>query len=183
MKQRYKYLILGHSRSGTNYSANLFRQNGIDIGHEKMGKDGTSSWLMAVRAHKYPWGVDGITRDQCEFDTIIHVMRKPIDVINSVAFTEKPESQAFKRKFIDIQGNQFERAVRSYYGWTKLIQKQKPDHTIKVENLMEFMKFEIAGEITNKRPHVSITEEELRKEVSDEVWDMYVWLNEFYDNL
>jgi rhodanese-related sulfurtransferase len=47
-------LIAGHPRTGTGYAAALCRQLGVDVGHEKLGASGISSWMFAVDAEANP---------------------------------------------------------------------------------------------------------------------------------
>ncbi len=181
MKKRKRFLITGHSRSGTGYAASLFSANGFDIGHERMGRDGTSSWLMAVEAISYPWTQD--RRQDYEFDTVIHVVREPLDVVCSSAITEKPKSLAFRSKFVHIEGGMLEGAIRSYYGWTRIIQEQKPDMTVRVGELQSRMGFQNPARERNARPHRTVTRDELKDQVSAEAWDMFLWLEQFYNTL
>lgn len=73
---------LGHPRSGTAFTADLLQQNGLDVGHEYLKKDGIVSWEIASLRSELPWG-DGVT----EFDAgskIFLVARSPLDALNSV---------------------------------------------------------------------------------------------------
>lgn len=180
--KEYKYLILAHPRSGTGYMANLFKLNGLDVGHEYMGKDGTSNWQFAVCAEKYPYDVDGIRRQDVSFETVIHVIRKPIDAINSIAFTEE-RSEAFRAEYVPIIGNVFERAVLSYYGWNRLIAAQQPHKTIKLETAQQDLGFENGSDIVNARPHDVLGEEQLLNNISHEVLWYYNKLKEWHSNL
>lgn len=80
MKKK-KVLITGCGRSGTKYIAFVLRRWGLDVPHERMGRDGCASWCMAVDAEKTPFG------ESCrnyEFEHIFHQVRNPLAVIASI---------------------------------------------------------------------------------------------------
>lgn len=159
-------LITGHARSGTKYMAELFKKNGLDIGHEQLGKDGTSNWQQAATADFYEWGERVPTRGNIEWSEVIYVMRNPIDLINSVAFTEQP-SQEFRRRFYEPSNNIFEDAIRSIYAWDKMIESMNPTARLKLEFAPLYLGFQrdvIAP--VNVRSHYSVTEGQLMSLVS-----------------
>jgi hypothetical protein len=88
---RKKLLVTGCARSGTQFSAVLFDQLGLGIGHEKMGRDGIASWCMAVDAEWVPWGE---VRTRFCFEHVFHQVRHPLAVIRS-SLTLKPRSWQF----------------------------------------------------------------------------------------
>jgi len=176
------YLILAHPRSGTGYMSALFKANGFDVGHEVMGSHGTSNWQFAVKAKEYPFDIDGIKRQDVIFDRVYHVIRKPIDAINSIAYTEQ-RSEEFRALYVPLIGNAFERAVLSYYGWNKIIASQLPDYTIKLETAQKDLHFKNGCAITNTREHESLTDYELRFNLSPEILWYYEKLNEWYNSL
>ena len=55
-------LFVGHPRSGTGFAAELSAQFGLDIGHERDGADGISSWMFAVDADENPWALSPAAR-------------------------------------------------------------------------------------------------------------------------
>jgi hypothetical protein len=67
-----KLLILGHPRTGTLYTAIVLRMLGLDIGHEREGKDGMVS------------GIFGPNIDFGSFDKIIHQIKNPERAIPSI---------------------------------------------------------------------------------------------------
>jgi len=75
-------LITGCPRSGTKYIACLLEELGLDVRHEAMGRDGISSWCLAVPAAAVPWGPASAGRS---FDIVLHQVRNPIDVIPSMS--------------------------------------------------------------------------------------------------
>lgn len=77
-----KLLVTGCPRSGTKYAATLLQELGLDVRHEQLGRDGISSWCLAVDAGAVPWGPP---RRDLTFRTTIHQVRNPIDVIPSLS--------------------------------------------------------------------------------------------------
>lgn len=81
-------LLTGCGRSGTGYIARLLCAAGLDIGHETMGRDGISSWMLAVDADRAPWGP---LRRHLRFEQILHQTRHPLECISSLQ-TLRPDS-------------------------------------------------------------------------------------------
>lgn len=152
-----KYLIIGHPRCGTGFMSKLFKKNNLEVGHEKMGANGTSDWQYAIQDEKcFPW-TKGVRIDY-QFDKIIHNIRDPFTAIPSIAFTETPDSgeqswltdsekywtkisEQFRRKYVKFTNtNPFENAARSFLGWNKIIENQNPDLTVRIEYAFEDLK-------------------------------------------
>lgn len=177
-----KYLITGHPRSGTKYMSELFKNNGHDIGHEEMGKDGTSNWQMAVYANEYPYKVnDNFTRMDIDFDVLIQVIRNPIDAVSSIAFTEQP-SEWFRAKYVSIYGNFVERAILSYVGWNKLILAQNPDYILPLEKAAEILKFNDV-EKANERGHYDLKHEQIKEIVNKDIYELLLRFEAYYNTL
>ena len=175
-------LITGHPRSGTKYMADLYQRNGYEIGHEALGKDGTSNWQQAAFADFYEWGEKVPTRGNIEWSEIIYVMRKPIDLINSVAFTEQP-SQEFRRRFYAPSDNIFADAIRSVNEWDKLIEDMNPTKRIKLEFAPLYLGFQRDLLPQNVRGHFSVTEKDLEHLVDLRTWWLFGKINEKYHSL
>ncbi len=167
-----KYLIIGHPRCGTGFMSKLFKKNGIDVGHEIMGKGGTSDWQYAIPDAKcFPW-TTGVRADH-KFDYVIHNIRDPFTAIPSIVFTETPQpkeqswrtvSEHFRRHFVNLPNNNiFDNAARSYLGWNKLITDQKVSNkVVRIENAMEDLNLpeisvSLGDKKVNSRPHQDMT--------------------------
>ena len=151
-----RFLITGHPRTGTGYSAGLLRQLGFDIGHECSGEDGLSSWMFAVDAEVYPFSGDHLssTRRHLAWDYLLHVVRDPVTAIPSIIRDSNWSNQSynFRRAHIlasngidlDQYESVFERAVVSLMQWTRIIQDLRPDCWFRLEDgheaLLRFMK-------------------------------------------
>ena len=144
-----KILCIGHPRCGTTSLSYYLNQMGYKIGHENMGRDGTSSWLLAVKDNKYPYG-NVINIESYKFEKIIHVVRNPFDAIPSIILENKyspsNKSYNFRRKHINNVFNinlpeidinkitlleDIEIAIKTYIYWNKLceLNLHNPIHT------------------------------------------------------
>jgi hypothetical protein len=148
-----KLLITGCGRSGTFYSAEVWRQLGLDIRHERpighhgvMGEDGAASWLMAVNDPNPPFGTSAV---DYEFDIVVHQVRHPLKVIASVAqfilgkgrfAKEYIQANVPQTKILDdeLSLNTHQQlilqAARYWYYWN-LISEEKATVTVQVEQL------------------------------------------------
>lgn len=172
-------LITGHPRSGTGYASEMFKHYGFDIGHEKMGSDGISSWIFAPEnASKNPYRRIRNQTDY-EFKTIIHIIRNPVDVVNSMAFTVFPDDRVVKYMLnwidIDRKMSDLYKSIQTYIGWNKLITSRKPDVLIKVEELDKYLTDNIhlcplkghePPTDYNTRKHDKLSMDEIRSELS-----------------
>jgi len=94
-------LITSHPRCGTGYMAALCRAMGVQVGHETMLEDGISSWLFAVEGTQ-PW-VEALNRKDYEFDYLIHVLRHPIDAVNSIAYIENTNRDSLQYRLQNLE--------------------------------------------------------------------------------
>jgi hypothetical protein len=83
-----RLLVTGCGRSGTKFTAVLLQRLGLDVRHEKMGRDGIAAWTLAVASERPPWAPAAALES---FEEIYHQVRHPLAVIRSVA-TFKPSS-------------------------------------------------------------------------------------------
>lgn len=141
----FKFLIVGHPRCGSGYMSEIFRLNGIDVGHEEVRKDGVASWMFAVDDDPYPFYKNELAarrKDKYFAHTICYI-RNPVDAIPSIAVDNRysEESYEFRRKHIDrmcsVDLNSFEtnleRAVASYVFWYQIVLDQSPNIIIRIE--------------------------------------------------
>lgn len=131
-------LITGHQRSGTGYMAALCQAMGMDVGHERPGKDGISSFQYAVETDRVPFhSIDGNKgRNHYRFDRIIHVVRHPLHVIASTAFTDMNGAIEWQAEFVPVTApisHGIRRAVQTYLGWNELIEEQTAE-LVRVED-------------------------------------------------
>jgi len=147
-----KILIVGHPRTGTGYTASLLGQLGLDIGHERDGKDGISSWMFAVESEKNPYAQSPIAKSRkalC-WEHLIHPVRNIAEAVPSIMrdnhyalpsynFRRKHIHRQFGTDLDDFQTS-FERAVQSLVFWTKMIRKMNPGIWFRIEDGHEYLK-------------------------------------------
>jgi hypothetical protein len=152
-KEGKKILIVGHPRTGTGYTAKLLQSWGLDVQHERMGKDGISHWGMAVGGDNpviFSQFIDNMTFNSVEWDTIIYCVRDPKTSIPSIVYTENTNKESFeyrmKRGGFNSKDNPIVDAINSIVSWDKLIQNLEPDFVFRIEHdhkpLFEFLKKE-----------------------------------------
>jgi hypothetical protein len=152
-KDKKKLLIIGCARSGTFFSAEIWRKLGLDIQHERdkridgsVGKDGFASWFLTAEDPYPPFGPSA---SEVDFDLIFHQVRHPLKVIPSTAqyilqygiyspgFIEKhlpniplsPEESELNSKQQLLL-----KAARYWYYWNLMAEK-KASQTIQVEEM------------------------------------------------
>jgi GR25 family glycosyltransferase involved in LPS biosynthesis len=139
-------LAIGHPRCGSGYMGQLLKACGLDVGHERIGQDGISSWMFAVEDEENPFALDSLaaTRKNKHFGHVIHFVRDPRTAIPSI-IRENHHSQKsydFRRRHIlktykidlDDAGSEVEKALLSYIYWNKIIEEQKTDLMVRVED-------------------------------------------------
>ncbi len=177
-----KYLIIGHPRCGTGFMSKLFKHNGLDVGHEVKGKNGTSDWQYAIVKEKcFPWTTG--SRDEHKFDMVIHNVRDPFTAIPSIVFTETPNvgerswrtvSEQFRRNYVQFPDkNVFDNAAHSYLGWNKIIEDQDiSNKVVRIENAMQDLNGEFTEALNDKkvnsRKHADMTKSQWL-EISPEI--------------
>jgi hypothetical protein len=125
-------LVTGCGRSGTRYTTFVLRRLGLDVGHERLGRDGVASWSLAVDADHVPWGP---SPRALSFDVILHQTRHPLPVVNS-AMSFKDESWRFICEHIpcSLDDPLPLRAAAYWYHWNAAAER-RADLTFRVENV------------------------------------------------
>ena len=78
-----RFLIIGHPRCGTGFMSKWFNYcYNYQIGHEIMGKDGISSWMMTVTDREYPYS--NFLKGDYNFNQTFICIRHPLDAIQSI---------------------------------------------------------------------------------------------------
>ena len=84
-----KIVIIGCPRSGTLYTSKIFKASGLDVGHEKWGKDGIVSWFNTIEPLKCDYTLSTCRSnkikkiDKREY-IILHQVRNPLKTIASM---------------------------------------------------------------------------------------------------
>jgi hypothetical protein len=139
-------LCVGHPRCGSRYMAELLSAFGLDVGHERLGAHGISSWMFAVDDDRYPFAANpgAATRRDKHFAAIIHHVRDPAAAIPSIIVENQysAASYEFRRKHIrqglgfdlDTLADPVERAVVAYLSWNRLVDAMKPHLVARIED-------------------------------------------------
>jgi len=160
-----KILVIAPPRSGTGYAARCLQDMGLDVGHERLGQNGISSWLWAVDCiDNARWGDN---YQDIRPDMVVMLMRNLFDHIASLAFTA---SNAFEwmGQYVeyDKQAPAHVQAAQLSAGWDDLALARKPDHVVATENFDMFCKreFDFAPDPAlknyNARKHRPLTRSE-----------------------
>lgn len=189
-----KILITGHPRSGTGYCAQLCRSYGLQVGHEVMLEHGISSWLFAPLSwYRPPFHPQEGARMDYDFDKVLAVIRNPIDIIASTAFTEEQHSQHWRSTFVFIpQGaSEIVRAAYSVVGWYKMI-NALGIKVYRIEDIEEQIKYLSTyvgftekqfepDKKYNARPHEDLTVEDLEKKLPTDLFNEVIKLIKLYE--
>lgn len=122
-------LFTGCARSGTKYTAKLMQNLGLDIQHEKMGKDGISSWWFTPDSH---------LNSKFKFDKVFHQVRHPLQQIKSCY--QLGDRSGVMWRFIcqyasiDLKEPKLLRCAKYYYYWN-LEAEKKAELTFKIEDI------------------------------------------------
>lgn len=160
-----KILVIAPPRSGTGYAAKCLQDIGFDVGHEKLGKDGISSWLWAVDCvDNARWGDN---YQQVKPDITVMLERNLFDHIASLAFTASNAFEWMGRYITyDKEAPVHVQAAQLSKGWRKCCLTRRPDHTVQTERFDEFCKREFdiipdpALKNYNTRKHRPLTKSE-----------------------
>jgi len=129
-------IITGCGRSGTAYTAEVLKYLGLDVGHERLGKDGIISWPLAVMPLKESvWGpnIMKVLKNYGEETPILHQVRDPIKTISSCRYI-KGVSWRYIEKYIPSNGCKLKKAMQYWYYWNKAAEDVS-EFTYRVENL------------------------------------------------
>lgn len=144
-----QFLVIGHPRTGTGYAASLLRQLGFDVGHEKDGTDGLSSWMFAADDSQYPYAQDSVaaSRRTLHWNMLLLIVRDPRTAIPSIMRDNiwAPLSYQFRREHIaeqtgvdlDAIPSNLERAIMSLVCWSRMALAMKPDFWFRLEHAHE----------------------------------------------
>jgi hypothetical protein len=137
--------VIGAPRGGTAYMSHALGSFGLDVGHERLGSDGISSWMHAISDTDLPFGEDLYARNSRFVwpEKVVAVVRISPDAVFStmVENAKNPQSYAFRRKWIkavfDVDLNRFptdfERALAAYVFWLRLVERKNPVAWITLE--------------------------------------------------
>jgi len=135
------------------YMAKLLQAFGYDVGHEGMGEDGISAWSFAPFADKVlsPRVHSPFGRKHYVFDCVIHVVRDPFQVVGSIfhvlsnkrgAVQKIPRWLPIAERYLLMFPDEdiWDKVVRFYIGWNKLVEAAGPDVRVRVEEAVDVLR-------------------------------------------
>lgn len=135
-KDSIKILGIGHPRTGTGFTSKLLRTWGLDVQHEKMGKDGIVAWQLAIP--EGPWPYLDIKFKPVSPELVIYNVRDPKTAIPSIVHTENTNKTSLdfrlKKGRVINSKNPIELAINSILRWDFLISRQAPDFIYRIED-------------------------------------------------
>lgn len=127
-------LVIGCGRSGTTYMTKVLSASGFDVKHEWMGEQGSVSWLMTPGdADWAPWGP--LSKDY-QFEHILHQVRDPVKVIQSVYNVPPSATWEWVGIFIpEIKpgDSKLAKSAKYWYYWN-LIAESRAEFTYRIED-------------------------------------------------
>lgn len=161
-KKEKMLLITGCARSGTTYIAKILQESGLSIGHEKMLKDGVSSWYLACNPQKTKRGANP---NKVRFAHVFHQVRHPLKVISSVYRTEDRHSWNYIMKHvpeIKMQDSHLVKCAKYWYYWN-LKAENEAEWTYRIEDIDTILD-EFGNRIGKKIQQTAL--EEISKDVN-----------------
>jgi len=156
-------VVLGAPRGGTQFMAKALAEFGLDVGHERLGSDGISSWMFAVDDVDLPFGEDLYARNSLfvHGERTIAVARASGRAVFSlqVENIKNVQSYAFRKRWIkrrfdvdlDAFADDFERALAAYVYWLRLIALRRPAAWVTLERAEQDLPAVFAAGLVTKR--------------------------------
>lgn len=123
-RPRKRLLVVGSPRSGTRFFAGWLQDLGMRVKHESMGQDGTVDSTFTVprtTADPDSWSKAGLY--QYRFDKVVHLVRSPLRVIESLARELPPSWWRWQEIHtgIAVEGERptFDEVARWWLWWTE----------------------------------------------------------------
>jgi hypothetical protein len=142
-----KVLVAACARSGTLYINQVLQAAGMKVGHEYTAPDGTVSCYygtskqlpLKIDKTKEPKGLCphvGERRSSYQFEVVLHQVRDPLKVIHSNCYVAPAVNHIKVGCGVDTKGmSRARRALIYWVLWNKEIEKLKPTHRYRVEDM------------------------------------------------
>lgn len=132
----YKVLGLGHPRTGTSFTSKLMKIWGLDVGHEKIGKNGVVAWQMINENGPFPFMKPIDYRP--DYDCLTYNVRNPYYSIPSIVYTEDTKNKSFtyRKRVLEFEetDNKIENAILSLCYYDLKVSSMSPDVTFRIED-------------------------------------------------
>lgn len=125
-------IILSCPCSGTKFITDLFKRVGLNVGHERFGRNGIAYWRLVGG----PENTRGAGPVKMADQRVLHQVREPLAAIGAIQ-TIGFHSWIFLRNqgvFSDMRESRLTRAAKVWVEWNKRAEKISK-HTYRVENL------------------------------------------------
>ena len=104
-----KVAIISVPHSATRYTVMLLQSNRIKVKHEEVGREGIVDWMYPFRCYR------------AEAPLILHQLRHPLDVINSLATGSNTDwEKMFSVLPIDKSKDKLTRSVEVWIYWSAI---------------------------------------------------------------
>lgn len=123
-KRRPLLAITGCGRSGTTYTSRRLSELGLEVGHERLRRNGISSWCLAPLTNDRCWGPTGIEIARLGMP-LVHQVRNPLQVIASFS-TAGGKSWDFIARHIELptSGSLLLRSMHYWLRWNRLAEER-----------------------------------------------------------
>ena len=147
-------LIIGCARSGTAGIAKALQKGGLKIGHEKMKRDGISSWDLAANPKV---GRSKVRPEKFHFAHVFHQVRHPLKCISSVYTTEDQNSWDFIMAHIPEIHEQDPHLVKcaKYWYYWNLLAEENAEWTYRIEDI-DYSWDEFEKRLGKKIQHIAL---------------------------
>lgn len=171
-----KIIIIGLPRNGSNFISKAFRENGIDVYHEDVGKDGISSWVLASKGDVVYLGptYHQVLKKYDYQVKLYHQIREPISTISSITTISKP-SWLYIEKYVNLDSanSLLHKSMIFWLEWNKRCEDMT-DNWYQLDNYQTYfnLKKDLKNKNINSRKHKNYELENLYKEdkkLTDEI--------------
>ena len=139
-------VISGHPRCGSKFAADICQQMGLDVGHERVGAAGVSSWMFAVDGEA-PFAFDELAGDRRRLawdDLVMQVRNLPEAIPSVIREHQHAPAKGFsylrngilEKTGIDLNtfDDDVERAAWSIILWCQIVVDQRPSLIFRIED-------------------------------------------------
>lgn len=171
-----KILIIGLPRNGSTFISQAFRLNGIDVGHESIGKDGISSWVLASKSDIEYLGptYNQVLKKYDNQVNLFHQIREPIQTISSIT-TISNKSWRYVENYVDLKRSNslLHKSMIFWLEWNKRCEDMT-DNRYQLDNYQKYfnLKEDLTSKNVNSRKHKNYNLDDMYKvdkKISEEI--------------
>ncbi|MCH8502328.1 MAG: hypothetical protein LAT77_10515 [Aliidiomarina sp.] len=144
-----EFAFIGSPRCGSHYLSELLIENGVDVGHEKLGNAGICAWQYAVYSESHPYIADLLASNSFFLypKKYFLYVRNPMRAVPSLITENQqaPLSYGYRRdRILEVLGInldsfscEIERAARAYIHWYELALRNTISGIVRIEHAVE----------------------------------------------